>query len=261
MQRSLLSYMRKLRNHEFAEAYSLIASNVGLEELEADYLSQAVDNVKGYAKNLTYLRNLKRRHPITEQIDLLKNERHQYLLSIRGRVAYYMKSPMKDEQVAAKRLSVWLSAYHEFFKGARIHAQSNLVDNMCDEIETTEAIQGPIEELGLIYTIQTIQAITSNIRRLHLQRLQEVKEESAQAKHIRDTAFAHIATLWKSLEVSTSLNTHDGALCRSLFESINWVIIDFKAKYLDKVTRRENEKLKEEQKGEQPEPETDPEPE
>ena len=72
-----------------------------------------------------------------------------------------------------------------------------------------------------------------------------MKEESAQAKHIRDTAFAHLVTLWKSLEVSTSLNTHDGALCRSLFESINWVIIDFKAKYLDKVTRRENEKLKE----------------
>lgn len=245
MQRSLLSYMRKLRNHEFAEAYSLIASNVGLEELEADYLSQAVDNVQGYAKNLTHLRNLKRQHPITEQIDLLKNERHQFLLSIRGRVAYYMKSPMKDEQVAAKRLSVWLSAYHEFFKGAKIHAQSNLVDNMCDEIDTTEAIFSSVEALGLTRTIDSIKLVTTDIRRLHLQRLQEVKEESAQAKHIRDTAFAHIVTLWKSLEVSTALDTHDGALCRSLFESINWVIIDFKAKYLDKVTRRENEKLKE----------------
>lgn len=245
MQRSLISYMRKLRNHEFAEAYSLIASNVGLEELEADYLSQAVDNVRGYAKNLTQLRNLKRQHPITEQIDLLKNERHQYLLSIRGRVAYYMKSPMKDEQVAAKRLSVWLSAYHEFFKGAKIHAQSNLVDNMCSEIDQVEAIATSISDLSLVSTINSIKMVTSDIRHLHLKRLQEVKEESAQAKHIRDTAFAHIVTLWKSLEVSTALNTHDGALCRSLFESINWVIIDFKAKYLDKVTRRENEKLKE----------------
>lgn len=257
MQPSLLSYLRKLRNHEFAEAYELISSNLEIEELEGNHLNQAVKSVQDFAPQLVHLKNLVRQHPITQQMDDLKKERHQYLLSLRGRVAYCRKSPTAMECNAANRLHVWMLGYHEFFKGATIHTQSRLTTNMSNEIQSEADLSAAIDDLGLISTMDTIIAITNQMRELHLMRLKHNKEAAALAERIREIAFAHIVTLWKTLEVCVALKTHDGVLCRGLFESINWVIIDFKARFLGKATRRENEKLK----ADQPQPETDPEPE
>lgn len=247
MQRSLLSYLRRLRNHEFAEAYQLICNNLYIEELEASNVAQAVKAVLDYANKIGLLKNLKRKHVNTQKLDALKKERHQYLLSLRGRVAYCMKSPAKEEREAAKILHTWMLAYHEFFSGATIHPQSRLVSNMRGELNEVEELSTALSALNLVHTVNSIAIITSDMRHLHLTRLKENKEASAQAKHIRETAFAHIVTLWKTLEVATALKTHDGELCRTLFESINWVIIDFKARYLDKTTRRENERLKDQE--------------
>lgn len=242
---SLLSYLRKLRNHEFAEAYELISVNLASVEMEEGNLCQAIDEVRGYVSKLVHLKNLKRQHPITEKLDALKKKRHQYFLSLRGRVAYCRKSPTKEEALAANRLHYWMLSYREFFKGATIHTQSRLSANLNDEVVIDPSIMEGVALLGLNATMDAIMEITSEMRLLHLVRLKEKKEEAALADSIRTVAFAHIVTLWKTLEVSVALKTHDGELCRGLFESINWVIIDFKAKYLGKNTRRENEKLKE----------------
>ena len=218
-----------------------------IEELEADNVTMAVEAVQNYAGQLMHLKTLVRKHPITEQLDALKKERHQYLLSLRGRVAYCRKSPSDDERNAANRLHMWMLAYREFFKGATIHTQSRLSNNMSDELRHELDLSLAIDDLGLTNTMDSIVANTYQMRSLHLERLKENKEAAALADSIRATAFAHIVTLWKTLEVATALKTHDGELCRGLFESINWVIIDFKAKYLGKNTRRENEKLKDQQ--------------
>lgn len=262
MQPSLLSYLRKLRNHDFAQAYNLICNNLSAGELtEGSVLLQAVEAVQDYAPKLLLLKGLIRQHPISQELDILKKERHQYLLSLRGRVAYYLRSPDKTERANANILHLWLLSYHEFFSGASIQPQSRLCINMCGEIDASEELETIIADLNLSNTVDHIRSITSTMVELHLVRLNQIKEESAKVKLVRETAFKHIQTLWKTLEVSVALKTNDGAVCRALFDSINWVIIDFKARYLGKNTRRENEKLKEEQEGELPETETDPEPE
>lgn len=264
MQPSLLSYLRKLRNHEFAEAYELICDNLtvdGLDETADSNVIQALERVEDYARELPFLKNLKRKHHITPRMDEYKKARHQYLLSFRGRINYYMKSPIESERATANLLNIWLSGYQEFFSGATIHSQSRLVSNICDETESDESLEQSVSELNLTATFNEIRSITSRMRVLHLARLKQKKEDSARAKLIRKTAMGHIITLWKTLEVSAALDTLDAEVCKTLFEKINWVIIDFKARYLGKNTRRENEKLKEEQEGELPETETDPEPE
>lgn len=244
MQQSLLSYMRKLRNHRFAEAYELICTNLQVEELTAPHVKQAVEEVQEYARSMELLKNQKRQHPISQQLFELKKERHQYLLSIRGRIAYFMRSHDPQERIAANTLQLWINSYHEFLRGASIHDQSRLVSNMTGEIEQTAEINAAFRLLGLISTMEAIELITADMRTLHLRRLNDKKATAAKTDRIKNTAYARLSTLWKTLEVGIALRTADEAECRQLFDSVTWVIIDFKARYLDTITRRETAKLK-----------------
>lgn len=248
MQQSLISYLRKLRNHEFAESYELICANLVVEEeLTAENVKQAIDSVQAYASELQFLKTLQRKHPNTKQIDSLRNKRHQALLSLRGRVSYFRRSPNVDESLAAELLYDWLSTYREFFNHKSTHSQTRMIDDMDADLSESESLSEAINTLNLVSTLDTIKATSTALRRLHLARLNENKDAAQRAKLIRETAFAHIQTAWKTIEVAVSLRTGNTAECLRLFDSINRPIIAFKAKYLGKTTRRENEKLKAEE--------------
>lgn len=264
MQKSLIPYMKRLRNHEFAEAYSLVCKRLVVGESTSENITQAVTEVDSYSSELKFLRNMRGQHPHTKNIRALREKRHQYFLSLRGQISYLARSPIAEEKESAQLLQIWLQRYHEFFKRRSIHAQSRLLANISEEIASSAEIARALSNLNLIPIITSIEVATEDIIDLNQERKDDTKAAAVKAKQIRDTACFKLETLWKALEVSLALRSGSAAESNSLMEGINLAISDFKALYLSKTTRRENQKLEDELDSEpeadQPdEPEDEPE--
>lgn len=244
MKTNYLPFLTRLRNIEFPVAYQSICTQFEDEAFEAENVQQSFDAAKDYLSEVRKLKNMRLQHPLTETIGELTKERHQSLLSLRGRVTYFLKSPLNDERTAAKTLDTWLYGYRDDFVNPSIKAQSGIVDSMAENLDVDEAISEAVVALGLVSTLNSLKLMTTDIKIADRKRLKDRKAKLLKAKIIRDAAYTKMKTFWKSIEVQIELKTVNVEKHINYLNDINWAITDFKSSYLSKTTRNANAALK-----------------
>ena len=247
MKNNYLTYLIRLRNVEFQVAYAKICSQFEGEVFEAENVQQSFDAAQNYLPEVRKLKNMRLQHPLTETIGELTKERHQSLLSLRGRVTYFLKSPLNDERTAAKTLDTWLYGYREDLIYPSIKAQSGIVDSMAENLDVDEAISEAAVALGLVSTLNSLKLMSTDIKSADNKRLKDRKAKLLKANIIRDAAYKKMNTFWKSIEVVLELKTVDIAKYTNYLDDINWAMADFRSSYLSKTTRNANAALKAEE--------------
>lgn len=242
MQKNLLPYLNRLRNHEFAEAYHLICNELETDEQTQPNVAQAIEAVKEYAKQMAHLAAELQSHPSTAEITSLKEKRHQALLSIRGRIAYLQRSPSASIASHAKILHRWLGVYHEFFRVPTINGQSRLVSNIETDIDKNDDLVESVEAVNMLEDFMHIGAFTTNLRNLDAARKKDWEADRVKAVQVRQEALKKLVALWRVLEVSVALELDDIKEAKAMAHEINTVMIYFKRKHASKLTRRENQK-------------------
>ena len=247
MKTNYLTYLIRLRNVEFPVAYESICSKFDDEVFEAENVQQSFDAAKDYLTVVRELKNMRVQHPLTETIGELTKERHQTLLSLRGRVTYFLKSPLDNERTAAKTLDTWLYGYRDDLNYPSIKAQSGIVDNMAMNLDENAALHEAVETLGLVQSFNSLKITTADIKFGNNKRLKDRKAKLLKASIIRETAYTKMNTFRKSIEVVLELKTVDIEKYTNYLDDINWAMADFRSSYLSKTTRNANAALKAEE--------------
>lgn len=255
MDQNYLPYIKRLKNQVFPVAYERICTDFSGEEFTAENVQLSFDNVKMFVNELRFLKRMQLQHPLTRVITQQKIDRHQQLLSLRGRVTYFLKSPVAAERNAAIALEIWLLNYHESFKSPTISEQTGLVNNMDTEIKHSTVLMESIAALNLNGTLDSIHELTAEMNINHKKRSDDRKAALRKATLLREAAFKKLTTFWKSIEVAIELGTADVAVYTEYLNQINWTMIEYKAMALNSKTRSVNAALKAEEEKENALPE------
>ncbi len=251
MIKSLLPYMARFSNEDFKISFEFVCSNLEEKEFTVDdNIQQSFEKAVAYIPQLEVLRSDSGPHHLTKFIQEKRDLRHDYLSSARGRVTYFLKSPVSDERDAAQVLDAWLSRFSKNLNKRSIIKQSEMVQNLMKDLKVTIAISQALETLGLSDTFQQIQLITVLLLEDHATRKKERLEKNLKAKEVRSVAYDRMKTLWTTIETAIKLEKGDANELMEYLRIINSNIIDTKSLHLNSKTRRINaaEKAAEEEK-------------
>lgn len=240
MKKLNISYLIRLRNQQFPEAYGTICSILERNEITEEYVTACFENVKAQRQKLGFLQNMKVKHHLSGTISELNNDRQDYFLSLKGRVASNLRSPNETERKAAKVLDLWLEGYREFLSTPRILEQNLLVDQLSEDIETQARIGTAMREAGVMEIFESIELITADIRTAYLQRSQEKEAQSRKANALRSEAYAAMKTLLNGIGMAIDLKSEDSAMYVGYWNEISTVLDQFNVKTLNRATRKKN---------------------
>ena len=201
MRKNYLPFLKRLRNVEFPVAYEKICSQFEDVEFEVVNVQLSFDSAMDYLQEVVFLKNMRLQHPLTEIISQQKNKRHQHLLSLRGRVTYFTKSPIVNERSAARILEKWLYGYREDFINPSIHGQTGIIVNMMTNINESTVLQQAVEDLNLMSTFDSLSSKTNTIKENDNARLDERKALLLKAKKIRDAGYKKMKIFRSSIEL------------------------------------------------------------
>ncbi len=240
MRKLNISYLIRLRNQEFPEAYGTICSILERTEMTEEYVAACFENAKAHKNKLGYLKNMKVKHHLSRIIRELNNDRQDYFLSLKGRVTYNLRSPNETERQGAKVLSLWLEGYREYLSIPRIHEQNLLVDQLSDDIETKARIGTAMREAGVMEIFESIELITSDIRTAYLQRSQEKEAQSRKVRALKSEAYVAMKTLLNAIGMAIELKSEDSDMYVGYWNEISRVLDQFNVKTLSRATRKKN---------------------
>ena len=247
MKTSLLPYMAQFKNEEFKISFELVCSRLEGEEFTVEDVQQAFDNAQSYISKLDVLRSDKGPHRLSQSIAERRNSRHESLLSIKGRVNYFLKSPIEDEREAAQLLNTWLKRFSENYSKPSINKQTEMVNNMYKDLSKSEAISSAIDKLGLLSAFDFVRSVTVSIQREQAVREEEKRAKILKADEVRRVAYDKMKMLWTTIETAIKLGKGDIDEHLEYFRIINFALADFKTLHLNSNTRRKNAALKAEE--------------
>ena len=247
MKKNNLVFLNRLHNQVFPVAYEKICSQLENEEFSVDSVQQSFDSASSFINELRYLKNTKFPHPLTKVIAELRDERHQSILSFKGRINSFLRSPIVVERNAANVLHGWFAIYQEFYNSPSISGQTGMINGMSKDIIESAVLSDSLEALNLSITMNSLVTTTSKIKEHDETRLKDRKAALLKAKTLRGIAYKKMMTLWKSIEVAIELKAGDVVKLTEYLNDINWAMVDFKTSVLSKTTRRVNAALKAEE--------------
>ena len=250
MKKNLLPYMAHFSNEEFKIAYELVCSRLEGEEFTVEDVQLAFDNANEYISELEILRSDGGPHPLTKPIAEKRNLRYDYLISLRGRVTYFLKSPIQDEREAAQVLSLWLSRFSKNYARPSINKQTEMVNNMCKDLAESDTMNDAFITLALLDTFDQIQSISMALQKQHAAREEERRASVLKATNVRNVAYDKMKTFRTTIETAIKLGKGDIDKHLEYFRIINFALADTKALYLSNTTRRKNAALKAEEENE-----------
>ncbi|MDD2474632.1 MAG: DUF6261 family protein [Dysgonamonadaceae bacterium] len=240
MKKISISFLSRLRNQEFPAAYGMICSILEGEEISVEYVSQSLASVMAQNEKLVFLRNMVLQHPLTGTIKHQTDLRNDYFSSLKGRVTSALKSPVETEREAAEVLNLWLHGYRQYLSTARIHEQTVLIEQMLEEYQSKLFIQEAVTKCGVQIILDSIAAITTEIKDAYVTRSKERTAAKRKAMMLRRVAYNYLKTLLNSIEMVISLGDADSAVYLNYLEEIDDMMEVFRAKYESRTTRRKN---------------------
>ena len=252
MIKSLLPYMARFSNEDFKISFEFVCSDLEEKEFTVDdNIQQSFEKAVAYIHQLEILRSDSNGpHHLTKFIQEKRDLRHDYLSSARGRVTYFLKSPVSDERDAAQVLDAWLNRFSKNLNKRSIIKQSEMVQNLIKDLNASQAINQALETLGLSDTFLQIQLITVLLLEDHATRKKERLEKNLKSKEVRSVAYDRMKTLWTTIETAIKLEKGDANELMEYLRIINSNISDIKTLHLNSKTRLKTaaEKAAEEEK-------------
>ena len=249
MEKINLSFLNRLRNQEFPDVFRAICSVLERDEITETYLVDNLEKVKAKKEGLGLLKNMKRKHPITKTIREMTISRHDYLLSLRGKITYGLKSPIAEERNAANVLDAWLDRYLEYLKLPRTTEQNTLVEQMADDMDNFADINDAITSIGLQNMFDAIKAITQDIMTAYDRRSESKEAERIKANKVRNEAYDAMKRLINALDMAINEGNENSARYIRYWNEISDILNVFNAKVQMRSTWN---KYAAEKKNEQP---------
>jgi hypothetical protein len=238
-----LSFLKKVTNQEYHAGYMALSSVMEGREITADYVRDALDNVLAHKNVLVNMKNMKLRHPLTHQIKVMKHNRADYLLSLKGMIKAGLKSPIESVRNACYVLNAWLYGYRDYFSKPTIHEHTAMVEQITDDVKNNINIKEAMLAAELMGTIEHIELINTDIQAAYLMRSKEIAAMSRKATAVRSDAYVDLTHLINSMELAISLGHADSDMYKEALKEMADISSRFKAKYLIRITRSRNAAL------------------
>lgn len=232
--------LNRLKNHDFTRAYKLIVSQLEGEEFLVEDVQTAYTSICAHNEKLTSIKNGEAKHELTETMSNLTDLRHQYVLSLRGRVVYSRKSPFADERDAANKLYRWLEKEQKFLRRRSINSQAKSIDNMMDTLNDELGLQDALTTLGLNELFTTITNTSVAIDNAFKERTADQAALKKKTRLLRDNAYDAMQVFIVALEQTIALSKGDVERSRFNMNEIDRVVTTFASKYDSDVTRKKN---------------------
>ena len=244
-----VSYLNRLRNQEFPDVFRAICSVLERDEISETYLVDFLEKAKSKMNSLGLLKNMRMKHPITRTITQLTRDRHAYLLSLKGKITYGLKSPIIEERNAANVLDAWLDRYREYLKQPRTSEQNNLVAQMADDIDKFANINDAFNSAGLLNMFDSIKAITTDIELAYDNRSESMEDQRIMANKVRLEAYDAMKRLINALDMAIEEGNENSEKYKRYWNEISKILDMFYAKVQMRSTWH---KYAAEKKNEQP---------
>ena len=234
------SHLMQLKNQEFGSSYDRILKIFEGEEFSEAFVATNYEDAKAESEKLASLRNMTKKHHLTEEIHQLKQVRFNSFMVFTSTVKTALRSPFADDRAAARVLNKWLEAYEKSLKNPLIDAQSSLVKEMTSEIESQTRISEAIEKLGLLLVFQSIDATTNSMHNLIDKRGKEMADNRRKAMMLKRSAYAKLIIFLNSIEMVLNMNGGDNGEYMRYVKVINEQLDYYKAQVLSRSTRNKN---------------------
>ena len=241
------SHLMQLKNQEYQEAFDEILRTFDEEEITVEYVAEAFEDAKTENQKLVFLRNMKKKHPLTKTIREQNNLRYSYFTVFTDTVKTALKSPSEENRAAAKVLTEWLEPYRKSLSRPLLGVQSTLEKEISDEVDKVASVFDAVETLGLTTVLSSIKLITMDIKSNVTSRGKERSAEKREAMIVKRRGYAKMMVFLKSIEVVLNLNgeNKDAYLCYA--KEINERLDYYKSALLSRSTRFKTAAEKEEQ--------------
>ena len=230
--------MNRLINHDFPRAYTLIVAQFETEEFTVEDVLQAYAAIKVHNEELNFVKEGAAKHRLSKPIAQLRDERHEYLLSLRGRVVYSLKSHVDGERKAAIVIDEWLEKEHKFLRSKSIQKQAESVNRLAHDITLMPELATHLETLGISSAMDSLVSVSKQLDTLYLMRNAEKKAATRKAKQIRDDAYAGMKTFVQAIEQAIKLTKGDIGQHLNYFRLIDGIMTDFDSAQMSMETRR-----------------------
>lgn len=237
------NFLKRVTNQEYHAGYMALSSVMEGREITADYVTNALDNVLAHKKVLVNMKNMKLRHPLTHQIKEMRDNRADYLLSLKGMIRAGLKSPIESVRNACYVLDAWLFGYRDYFSKPTIHEHTAMVEQITDDVKTNNNIKEAMLAAELMETIEHIELINTDIQVAYLMRSKEIAAMSRKAAKVRNDAYVDLIHLTNSMELAISLGHADSDIYEEALNEMADIASRFKAKYLIRMTHSRNAAL------------------
>lgn len=231
------SHLMQLKNQEYQEAYDEILRTFDEEEVTVEYVAEAIEDARAENRELVFLRNMTKKHPLSKTIREQNNLRYSYFTVITDTVKTELKSPFEANRAAAKLLREWLEPYGKSLSRPLLGVQTTLVKEISDEVNSKLHIEDAIESLRLTGVLDSIKMITSDIKANITKRSKEMMAERREAMELKRRGYAKMVVFLNSVEMVLNLNGENKETYLRYAKEVNERLDYYKGVLLSRSTR------------------------
>ena len=206
MKKLHISFIREIKNVEFAILVNLLAKSLEGIETQDELLKNTINKIRFHSSEMAFLKDQISSHPLTEVIGTLTRQRTNYLISLRLQVEGKMLSHRIDEREAARNLYRWLESSKKYLYIPSLIPQTGRIMGLMHELETDNAIQESLVFLRLDDLFEAIIEVTNKIAANDKRRMNDKANDTKKGTELRNAAYKDIKLLVQVIEVMMSLH-------------------------------------------------------
>jgi len=234
------SFLMRLRNKEFPQAFKEICSIYEEEQIEELHVKESLSRLKAHLDELKFVWEMRNPHPLTEVLLEQNKLRKEYLVGFRNRIRAIIKSPIAEEKTAAKTLFFWINKHRKDIYSLSGIIQNELVDNLQTELGANEKIVLALSTLELTNVFDSILSLTNQIKAYVAKRHDDDQKNLIKTTRIRREAYAELVQFLKSLQTGVHLEDPEVGFYADFERKIDSRVDKYRARLLNRSTRKTN---------------------
>lgn len=244
MKKIQFSFMKELKNSEFASVFANVSSVLNLEDAPTAQIAEAIKRIKFHEKELQLLNRYSPKRNLTQEINEKLHLRTKYLASLRMEIKAKQITYLPEKRKAANRLMSWIELYKKDLYKPSATSQTGLVNAMMKDREKNSELQQCIALLDLDGLLDEIKILTDEISEDILNRSKVWEYDRSSVEGIRDTAYSDFSLLISTFEVAYGMTSDEKEIeeLRKINSLIYHKLKDKRAQFRSDRTRNKNRK-------------------
>jgi len=199
-------WISSLRNDEYPMLVEQVCDIMDDHDLEDQEVANALSRVKSHLEALQLVKVRCRKHALTPVLHELKHKRSQSLMSLRGHVKAYRRSPVAGESEAANVLWLWLDKHGMRLVHAGYNPQTRRINELLQEAEDDVAISNAVATLSLQPLLDSLRELNGAFNTKFIERNDEKSQHVAvDCRAIRKASLEDVRLLLNVLGTKMAL--------------------------------------------------------